>query len=62
MHQNLDNLTTNKDSLCQQLRLKIEAEDELQAIFGRRLNLCNGGIVVPPTCKAPEPRPEYIRT
>lgn len=60
MHQNL--LKTNQDSLCQQLRLKMEAEDELQAIFGRRVNHCVDGNVVPPKCKAPEPRPEYIRT
>jgi hypothetical protein len=40
----------------------MEAEDELQAIFGRRVNHCVDGNVVPPKCKAPEPRPEYIRT
>ena len=62
MHQDLDILKTSKDSLCEQLRLKMEAEDELQTIFGRRENHCAERIVVPPTCKAPEPRPEYIRT
>lgn len=40
----------------------MEAEDELHAIFGRRENHCVDGMVAPPKCKAPEPRPEYIRT
>jgi len=43
--------------------LKIAAEEEFQMIFGRRENHCSNPptkVSVPPLCRAPEPRPEYI--